>query len=133
MLSRTYKSTENGDVREIIIADTFSNYRSNGFTRVFMTNAFVFQTTTPKPSASQSTNKVEQLNYEIGVLGMRYPDGTRVLYQNSLKDLSLLDLAAFKGTNKYGIVHEGKAALEELKKMGLQPPEDMDLDKALAP
>ena len=62
--------------------------------------------------------------------GISYPVGTSVLVPTGPMRLADLTEKTFDPPTTFSDVYEGEAAIKKMKEMGLEPPEDMDGEKA---
>jgi hypothetical protein len=124
VLSRNYQASDKSSVSEVIISDSFAVHPDASFCQVILSNAVVLRTKTIVVSSPSVTTNVVQDEMSAGVLTMRFPSGTRVLFHSSMTDLGHIQFAGASSTNT--ITYEGEAALRELKKMVLKPPDDFD-------
>jgi len=62
------------------------------------------------------------------VFKLPFSEHTKLTFKNTIIELSKVKIDAFGETNMR--TYEGENALSQLKKMGLAPPDDMDVEKA---
>jgi hypothetical protein len=89
-----------------------------------MSNAYVFRTKIGTISSSHSTNGVVQNKMMFDCLRMDFRNGTKVLFNESMKDLSQVEPS--KGNEGNLKIYRGQAAEQQRKKMGLGPPDETD-------
>jgi hypothetical protein len=127
VLTRYYHEAGASSVSEVIIAETFSVHRHDAFCQVTMSNAWLFRTQLSDVSLPGATNGVEQKKAFFNVMRMDFRNGTKLIFNGSSTELSQAKLEDVGGTN---MVHfQGDAAVRELKRMGLDPPDDIDETK----
>ena len=118
------ESPEKGKTSLVVIGDTFSVESHGAMCWVTMTNADILQTHFDR----SQTNGVVQIKMWTDVYGLPFPEHTKLVFNNSVVELSKVKIEPPGETNAK--VYEGKDALRQMKKMGLELPEDMDMEKA---
>jgi hypothetical protein len=66
----------------------------------------------------------------VGEMSIGYPAGTSALVLGRSMRLADLSEKTFAPPRAFNEVYEGEAAIKKLREMGLEPPEDMDWEKA---
>lgn len=118
-------SPEKRQTSLIVMADTFSVQSRRGMCSVVMTNAYILQTS----FGGTLSNKVTQTKMRMGVYEIQFPEHTKLVFNDSVVELPKVKIEAPGEANAR--IYEGEDALRQLKKMGLEPPDDMDMDKAV--
>ena len=108
----------------LVTGDTFSIQPHGAACWVVMTNVCILQTRFD----SSSSNGVVQINMRSDVFKLPFSEHTKLTFKNTIIELSKVKIDAFGETNMR--TYEGENALSQLKKMGLAPPDDMDVEKA---
>jgi hypothetical protein len=91
-----------------------------------MSNACVLETKVNNAPAQHGTNTVVQNKMLFKAYGVAFPKGTKLIFNGSIIELWK---AKLDGPEEGKLIYEGDEALRQLKKLGLEPPEDFD-DKA---
>ena len=125
VLCANFQSSESNMISYVVIGDTFK-VRSAGATCVVaMSNAEVLHT---KYGRSPDDGLVQD-KMQIGAWADSFPKDTKLLFENRVFELETFNLSKVENdatTGKGDKIYEGQAALDQLKKMGQQPPPDMD-------
>jgi hypothetical protein len=125
VLCGSFESPEDGKTSLIAIADSVSVQALGAVCSVTVSNAHVLETT----FRSSPSNEVSQSEVWFHKYAQVFPAHTKVVFRGSVIELSKLRIEP-RGNNATYITNVGVDALRELKKMGLEPPEDMDMQKA---
>jgi hypothetical protein len=126
LLNMSFEYPEKVKTSFVVIGDSFSvQPKGGGVCDVVMSNAYILQTTyRPGPS-----NNVVQIKFRTDAYSWSFPKTTKLVLDNSVIDLPNVKIEAPAGANTKP--YEGKDALNQLRKMGLKPPDDIDLKKAV--
>jgi hypothetical protein len=125
VLCMSSESPEKGKTSTVVVGDTFTIQPSNGVCIVIMSNAYFLQTTIGR----SSSNQVAQIKFQTDAWKWYFPKNTKLVFNDSVAELAKAKLEAPSEANAK--TDEGDEALRQLKKMGLEPPEDMDMKKAV--
>jgi hypothetical protein len=124
----SFESPESGKSSFVVIGDTFdiqSRVNPGGAVcDVIMSNAYVLHT----KFGHFSSNEVVQMQLWTDKYRFPFPADTKLVFQNSVLDLPKWKKEISSKTNF--VTYEGDEALRQLKKMGMKPPPDMDIEKA---
>jgi hypothetical protein len=125
VLSVNFELPEKGKSSFVVIGDTFEvqprTSPRGGVCSVLMSNVYVLQTKF-EPSA---TNELVQSTVRFDKYLIPFPEHTKLVFKNSVVELSKWKDGFLAATNT--VSYEGEDALRQLKKMGMEPPPDMDL------
>jgi hypothetical protein len=127
LLSRTYEESDNYTVSEIIVCDSFAVKLNGTVCQATISNAFVYLAKVKQDSLLQSTNSVRQYKMFNPKLTVGFLPDTKLIFNNAV-----MNVADFKPTlaNQGGVVtYKGDAVKQEMKKLGLKPPPDADMNK----
>jgi hypothetical protein len=119
------ESPEKEKTSTVVVGDTFLIQPSNRVCIVIMSNAYMLQTTIGR----SSSNQVSQIKFRTDAWEWYFPKNTKLVFNNSVAELAKAQLEVPRDANAK--TDEGDEALRQLKKMGLEPPEDMDMEKAV--
>jgi hypothetical protein len=125
VLCMSFESPENAKTSHLVIGDTFSVQPDGAVCFLVMSNAYILQTT----FGHSPSNGVAQTKIWVDVYKMPFPKHTKLVFNNSVVELPQMKIQAPGEANAK--TYEGNDALRQLKKMGLEPPNDMDKDKAV--
>lgn len=125
VLCMSSESPEKGKTSLMVIGDTFSVQPRGAMYWVVMTNADILQT----QFNHSPSNEVVQFNMWTDVYKLPFAAHTKLVYHDSVVELSKVKIEPPAETNAR--VYEGEDALRQMKKMGEEPPEDMDMEKAV--
>src|SRR5437867_8241924 len=125
LLSMSFDDSENVRTSLVVIGDTFSVQSSGPVCNVLMSNVYILQTTYGR----DPSNEVAQIKFRTDAYLRSFPKNTKLLLDSSVVDLPNVKIEVPFGPNTK--TYEGKAALEQLRKMGAKPPDDIDMKKAL--
>jgi hypothetical protein len=109
---------------QTILAKGFNTTRDPGGVIITFIGAVVCRAQRDKGEQSSSSVLL------VDGMPIRYPAGTSVLALGRSIPLADLSEKTFAPPTTFSDVHEGEAAIKKLKEMGLEPPEDMDWQKA---
>ena len=109
----------------MVMGDTFAVQPHGTVCYVVMSNACILQTTFD----DARSDKVVQGKIWTDVYKMTFSEHAELIFNNSVVELSKMKIEAPGETNMK--TYEGGDALRQLKKIGLEPPEDMDMEKAV--
>jgi hypothetical protein len=127
VLSMNFESREEGRSSFVVIGDTFSvrpRVNPHGvFCDVIMSNTYVLHT---KFGSSPSNDVVQTQTWTDGYI-IPFPEHTKIVFNHSVVELPKWKNEASASTNR--MIYEGDDALRQLKKMGTEPPPDMDTNK----
>ncbi|HEV2695523.1 MAG TPA: hypothetical protein VG347_21700 [Verrucomicrobiae bacterium] len=118
-------SPKDGKTSLIVMGDTFSVEKHGDECWVSMTNTCVLQT----HFAPSRTNEVVQIKMWTDGFPLSFPKHTKVVFQSEIVELSKLNVKPSVETGAK--VDEGEDALREMKKLGVELPEDIDMEKAI--
>jgi len=90
-----------------------------------MSNVCLLQTKVVNSPAAHETNTVVQNKMIFKVYRMSFPDRTKLIFGGSTTDLSKAKLDEPQGN----LIYKGDAAIRKLKELGLEAPDDADLNK----
>jgi hypothetical protein len=109
---------------QTIMAKGFKTTRRTGGVTITFVDALVCHVHRIKEGKSGNSVML------VGELSVSYPGGTSVLVLG--RSMRLVDLSenTFVPSTTFSDVYEGEAAIKKLKEIGLEPPEDMDWQKA---
>jgi len=125
LLSMSFDYSEKVKTSFVVIGDTFSVQSSGPVCNVLMSNVLILQTTYGR----DPTNEVVQIKFRTDAYSWSFPKSTKLVVDSSVVDLPNVKIEAPFGANTK--TYEGKDALEQLRKMGAKPPDDIDMKKAL--
>jgi hypothetical protein len=129
VLCANFQTPEKDTISHVVIGDTF-NVESNGEVFfVVISNACVLNTR----YGQSLTNDLNQWTMHFPVYSQIFPADTKLIVHNSVYELSKVTdeyLNEHPSPESGHIVYEGQAALDQLRKMGLKPPPDMDTNEA---
>jgi hypothetical protein len=129
VLCANFQDPDKDTIAHVVIADTFNVKSNGGIFFVVMSNACVLNTR----YGQSLTNDLNQSIMRFPVYLKTFPADTKLIVHNSVYELSKVtdeDLNEHPSPEKGRIVYEGQAALDQLRKMGLKPPPDMDTNAA---
>jgi hypothetical protein len=118
------ESREKEKLSLVVIGDSFSVEPRGTVCLVVMTNAYILQTVFRR----SPSNEVTQIKMQTGVYKLPFPQHSKLVFHNSVFDLASVRIESPAKANT--TIYEGDEALQQMKKMGLEPPEDMDMEKA---
>jgi len=125
--------TERNTIFHSVVGDTFAVKPKGGMCFLLMSNAYILKT----QYRESMSNEVVQYKMWVDASWIGpFPPDKKVVFNGSIVDLSKLKTdpqnasTILEGSTN---VYQGKAALDQLKKMGLPPPDDMDEKKAVGP
>ena len=125
LFTTSVEMPESGKVTLTVIGDTFAIQPSQTVCYVVMSNAYVLQTDVgPSPS-----NKVAQIKMLLDVYRVPFPKQTKLVFNDSIIDLPDAKIDEHGESNAK--IYEGQDALRQMKKMGMELPDDMDVKKAV--
>jgi len=125
LLSMSFDYSEKVKTSVLMIGDTFSVQSNGPVCNVLMSNVCVLQTT----YGQGPSNEVVQIKFRTDAYSWSFPKSTKLVVDSSIVDLSNVKIEAPFGANSK--TYEGKDALEQLRKTGVKPPDDIDLKKAV--
>lgn len=70
-----------------------------------------------------------QINMQTDVFKLPFSEHTKLVFKNSVVELPKVKIEASGEANVK--IYEGENALRQMKKMGLETPDDMDMEKAI--
>ena len=127
LLSRTYEESNNYNVSEVIVCDSLAVRMSGTVCQVTMSNAFVYLTKVRQRSSLQSTNSVTQSKVFSSELTIGFLRDTKLIFNNAVTNLAEVKLLV--GNKGRMVSYEGDALKQEMKRLGLKPPPDADMDR----
>jgi len=125
VLCMSFESREKDKTSFVVIGDTFSVQPRGAMCGVVMSNVYVLETRFGRAPS----NEVVQIKFRTDAYEWFFPKNTKLVFNNSVVELPNAKIEAPGEANI--ITYEGKDALKQLRKMGLKPPDDIDLEKAV--
>jgi hypothetical protein len=126
ILTRSYQEGNKVRVSEVIMSDTFQIQVAGAMCQVILSNAFVYQTRIDRTFTAHSTNGAVQMRFTSREMKMFFAKETELIFDNSIMELWQAQLGHVRKAKPEVRSYEGDAALQQLKKMGLKVPGDVD-------
>jgi hypothetical protein len=127
VLSMSFESREKDKTSFVVIGDTFSVKPDGAMCSVVMSNVYILETSFGRPPS----NEVVQIKLRTDAYKWSFPKNTKLVFNNSVAELPNVKIEASAEANT--ITYEGKDALKQLRRLGLKPPDDIDMEKATGP
>ena len=121
----SFELPEKDKVSLIVIGDTFSVQPHGEVCGVTMSNAYILQTS----SSRSPSNEVVQIKFRTDVYKFVFPKYTKIVFNNSIVELPNVKIEAPAEANTN--IYDGYDALNQFRKLGVKPPEDIDREKAV--
>jgi hypothetical protein len=110
-------------VSEVIISDSIELQTNSPVCQVTFSNAIILLTKEIEDYSPTATTNFVQSKFYTDVCCINLPSNTKVLFNDSLTDINHVQL---NQTNIGNVVYRGEAAIQEIKKLGMNQPDYLD-------